>query len=57
MTDASHKRIEENDPKGKVLQHVKPDMMCGEIHTISMYQPTVIVDSHMHIQRDRKSVV
>ncbi|UTG92488.1 amidohydrolase family protein [Geobacter sulfurreducens] len=53
MTDASHKRIEENDPKGKVLQHVKPDMMCGEIHTISMYQPTVIVDSHMHIQSGR----
>lgn len=53
MTDASHKGIEQNDPKGKVLQHVKPDMMCGEIHTISMYQPTVIVDSHMHIQSGR----
>ncbi|MBE2888767.1 amidohydrolase family protein [Geobacter anodireducens] len=53
MTDASHKGIEQNDPKGKVLQHVKPDMMCGEIHTISMYQPTVIVDSHIHIQSGR----
>ncbi len=53
MTDASKKRIEQNDPKGKVLKHVKPDMMCGKIHTISIYQPTVIVDSHMHIQSGR----
>lgn len=53
MTDAGNKRIEQNDPKGKVLQHVKPDMMCGKIHIISIYQPTVIVDSHMHIQSGR----
>lgn len=53
MTDTSPKRIEQNDPKGKVLKHVKPDMMCGEIHTISIYRPTVIVDSHMHIQSGR----
>lgn len=53
MTDASNKRIEQNDPNGKVLQHVKSDMMCGEIHTISIYQPTVIIDSHMHIQSGR----
>lgn len=53
MTDAGNKRIEQNDPKGKVLQHVKPDMMCGEVHTISIYKPTIIVDSHMHIQSGR----
>ncbi|CAG1016810.1 hypothetical protein ANAEL_05846 [Anaerolineales bacterium] len=53
MTNAGNKRIEQNDPKGKVLQHVKPDMMCGEVHTISIYKPTIIVDSHMHIQSGR----
>ena len=43
-------KAEQNDPKGDVLKFVKPDMLCGEIHQISIWQPTVIIDSHMHIQ-------
>lgn len=49
------KRFEQNDPKGDVLKFVKPDMLCGEIHQISIWQPTVIIDSHMHIQSGRCS--
>ncbi|WP_246545689.1 amidohydrolase family protein [Pelotalea chapellei] len=32
------------------MKFIKPDMLCGEIHQISVWQPTVIIDSHMHIQ-------
>lgn len=49
------KRTEQNDPKGAVLKFIKPDMLCGEIHQISVWQPTVIIDSHMHIQSGRCS--
>ena len=47
------KQVEQNDPKGDVLKFVKPDMLCGEIHQISIWQPTVIIDSHMHLQSGR----
>lgn len=49
-TEPKKKQFEQNDPNGAVLKFVKPDMLCGEIHQISIWQPTVIIDSHMHIQ-------
>jgi len=49
-TKVTKKQVEQNDPKGAVLKFVKPDMLCGEIHQVSVWQPTVIIDSHMHIQ-------
>jgi len=47
---AKKKKAEQNDPKGAVLKSVKPDLLCGGMHQISVWQPTVIIDSHMHIQ-------
>jgi hypothetical protein len=44
------KKIEQNDPNGEVVKSRKADLRCGHIHTISVWQPTVIIDSHMHIQ-------
>ena len=43
-------KIEQNDPKGAILKSVKSDLLCGSMHLISVYQPSVIIDSHMHIQ-------
>jgi len=56
-TRITKQQVEQNDPKGAVLKFVKPDMLCGEIHQISVWQPTVIIDSHMHIQSGRCSTV
>ncbi len=56
-TRITKKQVEQNDPKGAVLKFVKPDMLCGEIHQISVWQPTVIIDSHMHIQSGRCATV
>ncbi|MGA7828021.1 MAG: hypothetical protein WCA04_10190, partial [Geobacteraceae bacterium] len=49
--------MEQNDPGGSILQSVKPDLMCGDAHQISIFQPTVIIDSHMHIQSGRCSTL
>lgn len=46
-------KIEQNDPKGDVLKSIKPDLMCGDQHTLSVFQPSVIIDSHMHIESGR----
>ena len=54
MADNKEK-IEQNDPKGVVLKSNKPDLLCGGLHQISISQPTVIIDSHMHIQSGRCS--
>jgi hypothetical protein len=48
--DFISKRIEQNDPKGERLKSVKSDLMCGDQHTLSVFQPSVIIDSHMHIE-------
>lgn len=45
--------IEQNDPKGDKLKSVKQDLMCGDQHTLSVFQPSVIIDSHMHIESGR----
>ncbi|HBG06229.1 MAG: hypothetical protein A2075_00780 [Geobacteraceae bacterium GWC2_58_44] len=53
MDDDDHKKkkkVEQNDPNGAILKSQKPDLLCGGIHQISIYQPSVIIDSHMHIQ-------
>ena len=44
------KKVEQNDPNGSKLKSKKPDLLCGGMHQISVYRPSVIVDSHMHIQ-------
>ena len=44
------KKTEQNDPKGAILKSHKPNMLPGVDHQISIYQPSVIVDCHMHIQ-------
>lgn len=44
------KKVEQNNPKGAVLKSQKPDLLCGGMHQISISQPSVIIDSHMHIQ-------
>ncbi len=46
---AKHK-AEQNNKKGKLLKSHKPDMLPGVDHQISIYQPSVVVDCHMHIQ-------
>lgn len=46
-------KVEQNDPNGAVLKSVKPGLSCGTTHRISIWQPTVIVDCHMHIQSGR----
>ena len=44
------KKVEQDDPKGAVVTSKKTDLLCGGIHQISIYKPSVIIDSHMHIQ-------
>lgn len=44
------KKVEQNNPEQAVLKSHKPDLLCGGMHQISIYQPSVIIDSHMHIQ-------
>jgi len=44
------KKVEQNDPNGSKMKSKKPDVLCGGIHQISVYRPSVIIDSHMHIQ-------
>jgi hypothetical protein len=55
MTSDAHKpaTAEQNDPNGPRLKFRKTDLMCGEEHLVSIGQPSVIVDSHMHIQSGR----
>jgi hypothetical protein len=50
-------KAEQNNPKGDILKSVKPDLMCGNSHQLSILRPTVIIDSHMHIQSGRCSTV
>ena len=54
MADEDRKKIkekvEQNDPNGAVLKSRKADLSCGGLHRISIYQPCVLIDSHMHIQ-------
>lgn len=56
-TIQTKERVEQNDPSGSILQSTKPDLMCGDAHQISIFQPTVIIDSHMHIQSGRCSTL
>src|SRR5574341_1274035 len=44
-------KVEQNNPDGSMLKSRKSDLLCGGIHQISVYRPSVIIDSHMHIQR------
>ena len=57
MADEDRKKtkakVEQNDPKGDVLKSRKPNLQCGGMHLISIYQPCVVIDSHMHIQSGR----
>lgn len=48
-------RPEQNDTNGAPLTFVKQDLQCGGLHQLSIWQPTVIIDSHMHIQSGRCS--
>ncbi len=54
MTDddnkTAKKKVEQNDPNGKVLKSHRPDLLCTDQHLISIYRPCVIIDSHMHLQ-------
>ncbi len=43
-------KVEQNDPNGGILKSHKPDLLCTDMHQISIYRPCVIIDSHMHIQ-------
>jgi predicted TIM-barrel fold metal-dependent hydrolase len=43
-------KVEQNDPYGDILKSHKPDLLCTDMHQISIYRPCVIIDSHMHIQ-------
>jgi predicted TIM-barrel fold metal-dependent hydrolase len=43
-------KVEQNDPDGQVLKSRKTDLLCGGMHQISVFRPSVIIDSHMHIQ-------
>jgi hypothetical protein len=43
-------KVEQNDLNGQVLKSRKTDLLCGGMHQISVYRPSVIIDSHMHIQ-------
>lgn len=47
--DPKKSKVEQNDPNGPVIESVKNDLLCGGIHLISVYRPTVVVDAHMHI--------
>jgi predicted TIM-barrel fold metal-dependent hydrolase len=48
--DQKKPKAEQNDPKGPVIESRKGDLLCGGIHVVSVYRPSVIVDAHMHIQ-------
>ncbi len=54
MTERKRKaiteRVEQNDPHGAKLKSIKTDLLCGGMHQISVFRPSVIIDSHMHIQ-------
>jgi len=54
MTDNRHsktkKMVEQNDPSGSKLKSKKPDLLNGGKHQFSVNLPSVIIDSHMHIQ-------
>jgi len=53
MTENNKKKkmkVEQNDPNGSKLKSKKPDLLCGGMHQISIFRPSVIIDSHMHIQ-------
>lgn len=43
-------KVEQNNPNGQVLKSRKTDLLCGGMHQISVFRPSVIIDSHMHIQ-------
>lgn len=49
----TNQRVEQNDPNGPILKSVKPDLLCGGIHQLSILRPSVMIDSHMHIQSGR----
>lgn len=55
--DIPKMKIEQNNPHGEKLKSIKSDLMCGDAHQISIFQPTVIIDSHMHIESGRCSTV
>ncbi len=40
---------EQNDPKGCILKSHLPVMLPGVDYQISIYQPSVVMDSHMHV--------
>jgi predicted TIM-barrel fold metal-dependent hydrolase len=46
-------KVEQNDQGGAVLNSCREDLECGGVHIISLWQPTVIIDSHMHLQSGR----
>jgi len=54
MTERKRKaiteRVEQNDPHGAKLKSIKTDLLCGGMHQISVFRPSVIIDAHMHIQ-------
>ena len=41
--------IEQDDPRGETIRHTKDDIITGVNYLVSIYQPCIIVDCHMHI--------
>ncbi|MDQ5985503.1 MAG: hypothetical protein CSYNP_01213 [Syntrophus sp. SKADARSKE-3] len=41
---------EQNDPNGKKIKQMRGELLTGVDYVISLYQPPVIVDAHMHIE-------
>lgn len=44
------KKFEQFDPKGSVVKQVKDDIVTGVNYVLSIWQPSVVVDCHMHIE-------
>jgi predicted TIM-barrel fold metal-dependent hydrolase len=44
------KKFEQFDPKGSVVRQVKDDIITGVDYVLSIWQPSVVVDCHMHIE-------
>ncbi|NPV03530.1 MAG: amidohydrolase family protein [Syntrophaceae bacterium] len=41
---------EQNDPSGKPLKFVTPELLTAMLHKATVYRPLVVIDCHMHIQ-------
>lgn len=50
ITPLKKNKVEQNDPYGDDLKHTKSDIVTGVHYLVSVYQPCIIVDCHMHIE-------